>query len=348
MEGQEKQDELNQGENTSTVQENKKEGKGEDILKEVDEEEEEDEEESQQEDPSKPQKEKLKLGETPEMREKRTIFVGNVPLNIKKKKLVKLFKKYGEIDSVRIRGVGYSAERKPMIGKIAKGTVHENNDTKIAYIVFTEIESANAALEANNTVLQEHHLRVDLSSQSSKKDIRNCVFVANLPRDTKEEGLRLFFEKEVGSVVSVRLIRERNHINCKGFGFVKFKDQASYKACLGLNHQASYQGRVLGIDPAQKMNNTESKVPIRSRSYIFERKVKDVDDGMYGAERRVHEKKLKEKVVKQKEQQQNNKRKRNEDLGPNKKQKKNQPPPQNPTQKYKRYQKKVRANKKKT
>ena len=35
----------------------------------------------------------------------RTVFVGNLPLKVKKKTLLKEFKKFGEVESVRIRSV---------------------------------------------------------------------------------------------------------------------------------------------------------------------------------------------------------------------------------------------------
>lgn len=38
-------------------------------------------------------------------REKRTVFVGNVPVNVKKPDMKKLFKTYGDIESIRFRSV---------------------------------------------------------------------------------------------------------------------------------------------------------------------------------------------------------------------------------------------------
>ena len=57
------------------------------------------------------------------------------------------------------------------------------------------------------------------------------VFVGGLPPDTKEEEVQRAFAA-VGQVTGLRLNRRKRTGECKGFGFVRYVDQATAeKAC---------------------------------------------------------------------------------------------------------------------
>ena len=57
------------------------------------------------------------------------------------------------------------------------------------------------------------------------------VFVGGLPPDTKEEEVQRAFAA-VGQVTGLRLNRRKRTGECKGFGFVRYSDQATAeKAC---------------------------------------------------------------------------------------------------------------------
>ena len=57
------------------------------------------------------------------------------------------------------------------------------------------------------------------------------VFVGGLPPDTKEEEVQQAFSA-VGQVTGLRLNRRKRTGECKGFGFVRYTDQATAeKAC---------------------------------------------------------------------------------------------------------------------
>ncbi len=75
------------------------------------------------------------------------------------------------------------------------------------------------------------------SPSSSKDDDRELegtaveVFVGGLPPDTKEEEVQQAFSA-VGQVTGLRLNRRKRTGECKGFGFVRYTDQATAeKAC---------------------------------------------------------------------------------------------------------------------
>lgn len=57
------------------------------------------------------------------------------------------------------------------------------------------------------------------------------VFVGGLPPDTREEQVQQAFSA-VGQVISLRLNRRKRTGECKGFGFVRYNDQATAeRAC---------------------------------------------------------------------------------------------------------------------
>ena len=84
----------------------------------------------------------------------RTVFVGNVPIAIKKKKITKEFQVYGEIEKVWMRSVSV-VPSKSLSVKARVILQHYNNDqlTKNCYILFKEENSAAKALAHNSKIV---------------------------------------------------------------------------------------------------------------------------------------------------------------------------------------------------
>ncbi|XP_049415582.1 nucleolar protein 12 [Solanum stenotomum] len=165
----------------------------------------------------------------------RTIFVGNLPLKIKKKALLKEFGSFGEIESVRIRSIPVADSATPRKAAIIKQKLNDNADSVNAYVVFKSEESAQASLAHNMAVVGERHIRVDRACPPRKKmkgdnsalyDNKRTVFVGNLPFDVKDEEIHQLFSgmKEFGSSIeAVRVIRDPNTLLGKGIAYVLFK-----------------------------------------------------------------------------------------------------------------------------
>ena len=67
------------------------------------------------------------------------------------------------------------------------------------------------------------------------------VFVGGLPPDASDYGVEAAF-KAVGEVLSVRLNRRKKTGECKGFGFIRFADQATAeRACLVVKEVRSHK-----------------------------------------------------------------------------------------------------------
>ncbi|PNX94369.1 nucleolar protein 12-like [Trifolium pratense] len=165
----------------------------------------------------------------------RTIFVGNLPLKVKKKTLLKEFKQFGEVESVRIRSVPLKDTKKPRKGAILSKQIDESAESVNGYVVFKTEESAQASLAHNMTVVEGNHIRVDRACPPRKKlkgdksshyDNKRTVFVGNLPFDVKDEELYQLFSSIPNlesSVEAVRVVRDP-HLNVgKGIAYVLFK-----------------------------------------------------------------------------------------------------------------------------
>ncbi|XP_028789151.1 nucleolar protein 12-like [Neltuma alba] len=165
----------------------------------------------------------------------RTIFIGNLPLKVKKKNLLVEFRKFGEVESVRIRSVPILDTKKPRKGAILAKKINDAGDSVHAYIVFKTEQSAQDSLSHNMAVIGGNHIRVDRACPPRKKlkgehtplyDNKRTVFVGNLPFDVKDEELYKLFSGTSNlesSIEAVRVIRDP-HLNIgKGIAYVLFK-----------------------------------------------------------------------------------------------------------------------------
>lgn len=184
-----------------------------------------------------------------EKNQDRTIFVGNLALATTRKQLTTLFKDCGPIASTRIRsvpvkGIKLPRERAGDQNLMKKVCVNTNQvdetlkDSVSGYVVFKEIEAVERALEMNNTKFGGRRIRVDRSSPTI--DPSRSVFCGNLPYGAEESTLQDHFVKgcalNLGDIVGVRIIRDRDSHQCKGFGYVLFKEKSMIPAALKLHH----------------------------------------------------------------------------------------------------------------
>ncbi|KAF5905181.1 RNA-binding protein 34 [Clarias magur] len=154
---------------------------------------------------------------------KRTVFVGNLPVKCSKKDLKKIFKDVGAIESMRFRSV--LREDPTMSRKVAaiRRQVDPKKTSINAYVVFKDEAGAANALKRNGLEIEkDFYIRVDRICKHGAHDHKRSIFVGNLPYDIKELPVRQHFE-ECGQVEAVRLVRDRNTGEGKGFGYVLFE-----------------------------------------------------------------------------------------------------------------------------
>ncbi|KAJ8246140.1 hypothetical protein GJAV_G00264070 [Gymnothorax javanicus] len=169
------------------------------------------------------------------IKNKRTVFVGNLPVSCSKKALQILFRELGRIESIRFRSV--MREDPSMSLKVAtiQRKVHPKRQSINAYVVFKSEEEAEKALERNGLEIEKgFHIRVDRASKSASHDHKRSIFVGNLPYDINELPLRTHFE-DCGKVEAVRLVRDRRSGMGKGFGYVLFESADAVQLALKLD-----------------------------------------------------------------------------------------------------------------
>jgi len=179
-----------------------------------------------------------------EERNERTIFVGNVPIGIKRKAIEKVFSQYGDVESVRCRSIAFQNPKLPRKAAYVLKNFHEQRDSMNAYVVFAQKESVEKALACNGQLIGDKHVHVDRAATPSV-DHTKSVFVGNLPFISNEEQLRELF-KPIGNVEAVRIVRDRVSNVGKGFGYVRFQSTADAKSALAL-HGTQFMGRELRV-----------------------------------------------------------------------------------------------------
>ncbi|KAI1896863.1 hypothetical protein AGOR_G00099230 [Albula goreensis] len=203
-------------------------------------------------DEQEPAQKKKRINRAEErIKNKRTVFVGNLPVSCTKKTLQNLFKELGQIESVRFRSV--TREDASLSRKVAaiQRKVHPKRQSINAYVVFTAADGAMNALQRNGLEIEKgFHIRVDRASKSGSHDHKRSIFVGNLPYDVNEEPLRAHFE-ECGKVEAVRLVRDKNSGMGKGFGYVLFESIDSVQLALKLD-SSEFEGRKIRVKRSVK------------------------------------------------------------------------------------------------
>ncbi|XP_051471190.1 RNA-binding protein 34 [Apus apus] len=190
---------------------------------------------------------------------RRTVFVGNLPVSCTVQELKSLFKEYGQIKSIRFRSL-VPAEDTPSKKLAAiKHKVHPNAKFVNAYVVFKEECDAIKALNENGTeIASGFHIRVDIASKNSSHDNKRSVFLGNLSYDISDDAVREHFSV-CGDVVAVRVVRDRETGLGRGFGYVLFENTDAVHLALKLNETV-----LLGRKIRVKRCGEKWKVPQKS------------------------------------------------------------------------------------
>jgi len=218
--------------------------------------------------------------------QRRTIFVGNLPLDTTRKSLAAIFRDCGAIDSTRLRSVATSAikvapSRAGDQGYVKK--VYVNTDRIDAsmkhnaqgYVVFESEDSIPQALEKNNTSIGPHHiLRVDsVSSEKKVEDPSRSVFVGNLPYKSDETTLRQHFcyqcDLQPNDILNVRIVRDKETAQCKGFGYILFRHRDTVSTALQCmqNNRSLYKNKTLRVMVCSS-NTIKKKKPRHDKTFV--------------------------------------------------------------------------------
>ncbi|CAD1472645.1 unnamed protein product [Heterotrigona itama] len=168
-------------------------------------------------------------------KDKRTIFVNNLPKNITKKKVEKLFKKFGKIDTVRLRGKIPKSLNIPKRTAAITNDLHSKLKSIYAFVKFESEESVKKALSVNGEIFEGNYLQVRASHKSDNDyDPKKAVFIGNLHFNIDINTIRKHF-KQCGEIESVRIVQDKDSRVGKGFGYVNFKSKDAVALALELN-----------------------------------------------------------------------------------------------------------------
>ncbi|NXR32545.1 RBM34 protein, partial [Zosterops hypoxanthus] len=199
---------------------------------------------------------------TDEAADRRTVFVGNLPVSCTDQVLKSLFKKYGQIQSIRFRSLQDLSSNVSF--SLSRHKVHPNAKFINAYVVFKEECDAQKALKENGTeIASGFHIRVDTASKTSSHDNKRSVFLGNLPYDICDDAVREHFH-DCGDVVGVRVVRDRSTGLGKGFGYVLFENTDAVHLALKLNNSV-LMGRKIRVQRITDKKKAQ-KSPDQSRT----------------------------------------------------------------------------------
>ncbi|CAM6098278.1 unnamed protein product [Calypogeia fissa] len=179
-----------------------------------------------------------------EERLSRTIFVGNLPVSLKPKQLLREFCQFGAVESARLRSVPLVDTKMPRKAAVITGQLNESRSSLNGYVVFHKEESAKAALAHNMTEFHGKHIRVDMATAPRKGDKigesgieydrSRSIFVGNLPFDVEDEEVYSLFQGKTPDleVEAVRIVRDPQTSIGKGFAFVCFKKKVGATTAL--------------------------------------------------------------------------------------------------------------------
>nr|XP_019602560.1 PREDICTED: RNA-binding protein 34 isoform X2 [Rhinolophus sinicus] len=172
------------------------------------------------------QRKKIQINQEEErLKNERTVFVGNLPVTCNKK----------------IPAEGTLSKKLAAI----KRKMHPDQKNINAYVVFKDETAATKALNRNGAQIADgFRIRVDLASETSSRDKRS-VFVGNLPYKIEESAVEDHF-LDCGSIVAVRIVRDRVTGLGRGFGYVLFENTDAVHLALKLNN-SELMGRKLRV-----------------------------------------------------------------------------------------------------
>ncbi|KAJ5067959.1 RNA-binding protein [Anaeramoeba ignava] len=208
----------------------------------------------------------------------RTIFIGNLPVEIKKKKLEKIFKEFGKIESIRFRSTAFEIlpdkKIKPKkVSAIKKEIDKEVSPTQNCYLLYENKESAKKAVKMNGIEIEGYKIHVCLEENKKDYNEKLCVFVGNLNYNVTELEIQDFF-KECGEINYVHIVRDKFTRRGKGFAYVNFKHRKSVPFALQLNGEILKE-RPIRVSKVNYSQDSEQKVNQNQKNQKNQKKRKN-------------------------------------------------------------------------
>lgn len=235
-------------------------------------------------------KQKVHHEEDSEEKNERSIFVGNLPVSTTRKDLTKLFSKIGKVESARLRSAATTGVKvapdhagdQNLVRKVCFNTKRIDTTVKNSiqgYVVFQSKESAKKAIDTYNSSEievngEKRRIRVDSATPTMMEPART-VFVGNLPYATDEMTLQDHFatvcQFSIEDIEGVRIVRDKETFQCKGFAYVLLKDKSMVAKALRMANETEYLKQKLRVQVCSS-KSFRSGDPKKQKEVVPERK----------------------------------------------------------------------------
>nr|BAN64799.1 RNA recognition motif domain containing protein [Babesia bovis] len=193
---------------------------------------------------------KTKIGSKDYVDEPNVVFIGNVPLSLDKSQLIK---KLGIdpkiVQSIYFRSLPVESKfaRNKRVG-IIRGKFSDAKSTQNAYVKLVDEKYVDTLLAKNTMEIDGHYLFINKNSPSSfsKFNRKKTIFVGRLPKSTTENELFDVFSN-VSAVKGVRIIRDPQTHESKGFGFVAFDERNAVPEAIAAFNNKEFKGYTLNV-----------------------------------------------------------------------------------------------------
>ena len=215
--------------------------------------------------------------------DKRTLFINNLPFDVKKEQIKDTFKNYGNILDIRI--IYNPTTQKP------RG---------YGYIEFEDESSIDKIINSDKTfIINERKIIVNksISVDKLRNAIKYVVHISNLNFKVKEKDIEILLKKEIFNDNQKNLEDDlRKILLCKndegkfkGYGFIEFNNKESFDKCLKLDGKV-FKGRNLVIKEStrniteksemnKRRNNTIDSVDVEEdKKFINKKRKKEKDN----------------------------------------------------------------------
>ncbi|UXI17553.1 hypothetical protein NH340_JMT03496 [Sarcoptes scabiei] len=203
-------------------------------------------------------------------RQKRTLFIGNLPANFPMKKLKQTLQQYGKVISIRIRCIAPAKITLSKKTALLSNQINPNKKNVNAYVVFKDEDSVAKALELNGQKFENNIIQVDTIENDRTYDHSKSLFLGNLSFKANEEELREFFN-DCGPIQSIRIVRDSQTGIGKGFGYVNFKSNDSLVLALEKNGNL-FKNREIRIKAYNYQKDSDKNIAAKKETTKMKKK----------------------------------------------------------------------------
>ncbi|SOV14911.1 large subunit rRNA processing RRM protein, putative [Plasmodium sp. gorilla clade G2] len=226
--------------------------------------------------PSKKEKKRKAMNEDEIVeRNKRTVFVGNVPLkDVSISKLLKILKiEKSIVETVRFRSLPLEEKYadKKRLGVLRKKFT-DVKDNKNALVTLKDEKDVPLLLERNGTIYEGYVLRVNKFGDNKSFSRKKSICIKNLCKKLNEKDLYEIM-KGVDTIKGVRILRDTLTSMSTGTAFILFENRSAVKKAIQQFNGYTINDRQIIVEKVQ--DDKEKKGYSHNEKSSFKKKNKE-------------------------------------------------------------------------